>query len=28
LTSGSVERWTVTTSILGNPRTTHYRVVP
>ena len=28
LTSGSVERWTVTTSILGNPRTTHYRVAP
>lgn len=28
LSLGSTERWTVTTSILGNPRTTHYRVVP
>jgi prepilin-type N-terminal cleavage/methylation domain-containing protein len=24
----NVERWTVTTSVLGNPRTTHYRVAP
>ena len=28
LSSQSTERWTVTTSVLGNPRTTHYRVVP
>lgn len=28
LTPRSTERWTVTTSVLGNPRTTHYRVVP
>lgn len=28
LSLGSTERWTVTTSVLGNPRTTHYRVVP
>lgn len=28
LSPQSTERWTVTTSVLGNPRTTHYRVVP
>ena len=28
LSPQSTERWTVTTNILGNPRTTHYRVGP
>ena len=28
LSPQSTERWTVTTNVLGNPRTTHYRVGP